>query len=231
MSDNRNLRLFLQSQAGLSEVSGRVQGRLDLPGEHVSKSIVFGNHTISRGSTLIVKKHSHQQIRYYDPSRDGQAVITGNQKPQEEVQQETVQVIEEDFNLQGFQMKEKVDVTNPFADIGIVYEDEDAVAADEEVETQEPTNAELNASNVVDPALVYEELSAKGAKNFGISREELASFQFKVKQLKALYTDVTGKSSMNVPVVKMKRRIRDVASQSYADFSRVMKAIEKARGT
>ena len=231
MSDNRNLRLFLQSQAGLSEVSGRVAGRVDLPGEHVSRSIVFGNHTISRGSTLIVKKQSNHQIRYYDPSRDGQAIITGNQKPTEEIKQETVEVIEEDFNLQGFQLKEKVDVTNPFADIGIVYEDEDAVAADEETESVEATNAELNASNVVDPALVYEELSAKGAKNFGISREELASFQFKVKQLKSLYTDVTGKTPMNVPVGKMKRRIRDVAAQSYADFTRVMKAIEKARGT
>lgn len=235
MSDNnRNLRLFLQTQAGLNELSGRASGRAEIPGEHVSNSIVFGNHTVSRASTLLVKKQSHQRVSFYDPSRDGQAVVTQQQLEEQKKiaeSQAVVELVEEEFNLQGFQVRDKVDVTNPFADIGIVFEDEDAVAEDEDMEVQvAASNQELNSSNVVDPAQVYEELSSKGAKNFGISKEELASFQFKLRQLKSLYTDVTGKSSMNIPSGKMKRRIREVAAQNYADFTRVMKAIEKARG-
>jgi hypothetical protein len=232
----RNLRLFLQSEAGSTagnEILGQPSARkmAEVPGEIIHRAIVFGNHTIARSSSLLVKRASHTPFTYYDPSQHGQ----DNNGPGRGAQTQAsapapvIQVIEEEQNLQGFQHRAKADVSDPFADIGIVYADEDVLAGDEEPDADNQLSvADANSFNSISPEQTFADLVDKGVKNFGISKQELASFQLTMKQLKSLYTDVTGKSPVNVVSGKMKRRIRDVANQSYSDFTRVTAAIQKS---
>lgn len=236
MSNNdRNMRLFLQTQAGQREINGAVNAQVQIPGEYVSRSVVFGNHTIARDSVLVVKSQSNKPYRYYDPSHDGHPLIASKNDEQVPVVDENViqkaEAVEEE-NLQGFAVREQIGNVNPFADIGIIYEDENQLADEEDDQTpHDKSNAELNASNVVDPSQVYEDLSAKGPKNFGISKEELASLRLTVGKIKALYQEVVGKAPQSaMGTAKMKKRVRDVASQSYADYTRVMTAIKKITG-
>jgi hypothetical protein len=234
----RNLRLFLQSEAGAdanNEVMGQPTARklAEVPGEIVHRAIVFGHHTIARSSTLLVQRASHTPFTYYDPSQHGQASNgpgrgIGAVAP---VPEPVIHVIEEEQNLQGFQHRAKADVSDPFADIGIIYADEDVIADEEDADPDNQLSiADANAFNAISPEQTFLELSEKGAKNFGISKQELASFQLTLKQLKALYVDVTGKSPVNVVSGKMKRRVRDVANQSYSDFTRVTAAVQKIVG-
>lgn len=225
---DRNLRIFLQSQAGLFETMRPKKVQVDMPGEFSGNAVMMGMHTVTHGSPLIVRKESHQRVRYYDPAHDGQRSIISKTPIVQEVVPEIV-VEEEEVNLQGFQMKEKTNVMNPFADIGIVYEDENVIAEAEEPDTTTPSNAELNASNVVDPETLYAELLDRNVKSFGISREELAAFNLTAAQVKALFVDVIGSNPNVVPIGKQKRRIRDVASKSFSDYTRVINAIKKVR--
>lgn len=225
---DRNLRIFLQSQAGLFETMRPKKVQVDMPGEFSGNAVMMGMHTVTHGSPLIVRKESHQRVRYYDPAHDGQRSIVSKAPVVQEVVPEIV-VEEEEVNLQGFQMKEKTNVMNPFADIGIVYEDENVIAEAEEPDTTTPSNAELNASNVVDPETLYAELLDRNVKSFGISREELAAFNLTAAQVKALFVDVIGSNPNVVPIGKQKRRIRDVASKSFSDYTRVINAIKKVR--
>lgn len=226
---DRNLRVFLQSQSGLFETMRPKQVRVDMPGEYTGNSIMVGLHTVSHGSPLVVRKQSHQRTRYYDPSHDGQRSIVSNTPPKQVEQAPVVIVEEEETNLQGFQMKKKTDVMNPFADIGIIYEDENVLAEAEEAEVVVTSNADLNASNLVDPETLYAEMLDRTTKTFGISREELAAFNLTSAQVKALFVEVTGERSTQIPVGKQKRRIRDKASQSFSDYTRVINAIKKVR--
>jgi len=223
------MRLFLQNQAGMSELNKQgVRVRVEIPGDHTGNGILMGQNTIARSSTLILKPQSHQRVRYYDPSHAGQRTILST-APKEEQAPQILEVIatEEELNLQGFGTKEKMSAMNPFADIGIIYENEDVIAGDEDPDDTTPSNSDLNAPSLVDPDVVYAELLEKGVKNYGISKMELGAFSLTLKQVKALYVDVTGKQPTNITSGKMKRRIRDLASQSYSDYTRVISAIEK----
>lgn len=225
---DRNLRLFLQSQAGINEVSGIAKARVDLPGEYTGNAIVMGQHTLARSSVLIVKKQSHQAVRYYDPAHHGQKTIMGTVQVAQDELPIAREVVEEENNLQGFTLRERADVMNVFADIGIVVEDDNILAEDEETDPADSaSNQELNGSNVIDPAALYAELADKTTKNFGISKQELASFNLTARQVKALYTEVTGKQPGTTSAGKLKRRIRDAASESYSNYTRVMMALKK----
>lgn len=226
---DRHLRVFLQSQAGLFETMRPKQVMVDMPGEFSGNAVMMGMHTISHGSPLIVRKQSHQKVRYYDPSHDGQRSILSNAPIVQPQAQPEIVVEEEELNLQGFKMKEKTNVMNPFADIGIIYEDENVIAEAEEPDAVVTSNADLNASNVVDPETLYAELLDRNAKSFGISREELAAFNLTSAQVKALFIDVIGSNPSTIPSGKQKRRIRDFASKSFSDYTRVINAIKKVR--
>jgi hypothetical protein len=228
MAQSQNLRLFLQSQSGNTEVDRGVRARVQIPGEYTGNAIVMGQHQVARNAPLIVKPASHQKRGYYDPSVHGTWHPAGNVTEQDTTQHvETAPVVEEELNLQGFIAKQSVAGVNVFADIGLIVEDDDVLAEDEDTTGYEPTNAELNAPNVVDPSDLFAELAERGSKSFGISKEELATLKLTRKQVKSLYTDVTGKNPGNVTIPKMKSRIRGVASDSYADYTRVMNAIKK----
>lgn len=224
---DRNLRLFLQSQAGLNEISNKIPVRVQIPGEYVGTAILMGQHTISRSSSLIIRNQSHQPVRYYDPSHDGQRSILSPVRKEVVTEIAPAEVVEEELNLQGFQTRQKAEVLSVFADIGMIVEDDNVASEDEEPDTVQASNSELNSSNVIDPETMYAELVDKDSKNFGISRLELAAFNLTQKQVKALYTDVTGKNAGTTSTGKLKSRIRAQASNSYSDYTRVMMALKK----
>jgi hypothetical protein len=224
--NNQNMRLFLQSQSGSQEVQRGVRARVDIPGEYTGNAVILGQHQVARGGSLIVKPVSHQRRTYYDPSLHGTWHPKGNEPAVVETSQ-AVEVVEEDLNLQGFMARTSVAKTNVFADIGIIEVDDDVIAEDEAPDDNETSNAEFNAPNQSSPEDLFAELLERGPKSFGISKDELAAFKLTRKQVKSLYTDVTGRQPGNVTIPKMKSRIRGVAGESYADYTRVMDAIKK----
>lgn len=226
MSTSQNMRLFLQSQSGAIELTPRSRVRAELPGEYHGNAIIAGQHQVARGGSLIVKPVSHAKQTYYDPSVHGTWHPKGEEKAPVV---ETVQVVEveEELNLQGFMAKKSVAKTNVFADIGMIEIDDDVIAEDEGGDDTGPTNAELNGPNHVAAEDLFAEMLERGPKGFGISKEELATFKLTRKQVKALYTDVTGRQTGTITIPKMKSKIRAVAGESYADYTRVMDAIKK----
>lgn len=228
MAQSQNLRLFLQSQSGNTEVDRGVRARVQIPGEYTGNAVIMGQHQVARNAALLIKPVSHLNRGYYDPSVHGSWHPAGNvAEPVDTSSIELAPVVEEELNLQGFIAKQSVAGVNVFADIGLIIEDDDVLAEDEDTADYEPTNAELNAPNVVAPEDLFAELADRGSKSFGISKDELATLKLTRKQVKSLYTDVTGKQPGNVTIPKMKARIRGVASDSYADYTRVMNAIKK----
>lgn len=228
MSVSPNMRLFLQAQSGVSEVNRSTHAQVNIPGEFSGNAVVFGQHQVAKGAVLLIKPVSHKVIKYYDPSVDGQCGPLGAVAPAEPVNTAPAEVVDdEELNLQGFTAKKQMSSASPFADIGIITEDDDVLAEDEDTETYQPTNEELNAPNQMAPEDLFAELIERGAKGFGISKEELSALKLTRKQVKALYTDVTGRNTGNVTIPKMKSRIRAVAGGSYADYTRVMTAIKK----
>jgi hypothetical protein len=227
--DERKLRIVQQGQSGLFAAMRPKAVRMDIPGEFTGNAKMYGVHTISHGSPIAIRKQSHQVTRYYDPAHDGQRSVVTN-TPIQAPQAPVIIQEEEELNLQGFQMKEKMDVMNPFADIGIVYEDENVTAeseGEEGVKPQQGTEATDEAPSLLDPNKVYEDLLGRTSKNFGITREELASFGLTTNQVKNLFIEVTGKSANNVAAGKQKRRVRDVAAMSFSDYTRVINALTK----
>lgn len=219
--------MFLQSQAGLNEISNKIPVRVQIPGEHVGTAVLFGQHTIARSSSLVIRNQSHQPVRYYDPSHDGQRSVVSPIRKEVVPEIAAAEPIEEELNLQGFQTRQKAEVLSVFADIGMIVEDDNIASEDEEPDAVQVSNSEHNASNVIDPETVYAELADKNSKNFGISRLELAAFNLTQRQVKALYTDVTGKNPGTTSTGKLKSRIRAQASNSYSDYTRVMMALKK----
>jgi len=228
MSVSPNMRLFLQAQSGVSEVNRGVRAQVSIPGEYTGNAVILGQHQVAKGSVLLVKPVSHKPQKYYDPSVDGQCGPLGAVAVTEPLASPAAPVVEEEeLNLQGFTAKQQMSSASPFADIGIITEDDDVLAEEEDSEAYQPTNEELNAPNQTAPEDLFAELLERGAKGFGISKEELSALKLTRKQVKALYTDVTGRNPGNVTIPKMKSRIRAVAGGSYADYTRVMSAIKK----
>lgn len=228
MSVSPNMRLFLQAQSGVSEVNRGSRAQVNIPGEYTGNAVVLGQHQVAKGSVLLIKPVSHKPRKYYDPSVDGQCGPLGAVAVTAPVAVADPVVEEEELNLQGFTAKQQMSSASPFADIGIITEDDDVLAEDEDAsEAYQPTNEELNAPNQTAPEDLFAELLERGAKGFGISKEELSALKLTRKQVKALYTDVTGRNPGNVTIPKMKSRVRAVAGGSYADYTRVMSAIKK----
>ena len=225
MAHNPNLRLFVQSQSGMHEVERSSRARVQIPGEYTGNAVIIGQHQVARGGNLIVKPVSHQQQRYYDPSIHGTWHPEGRQDQAPAAEAVVAEVVEE-LNLQGFMAKQSVATNDIFADIGYVIEDDSIVAEDEDGE-EGPSNAELNAPNHSSVEELFGELIERGPKSFGISKEELAAFKLTRKQVKALYTEVTGRQPGSTTIPKMKARIRAGASESFADYTRVTAAIKK----
>lgn len=227
MAHNPNLRLFVQSQTGTHEVDRGVRARVQIPGEYTGNAVIMGQHQVARGGTLIVKPVSHQKQRYYDPSIHGTWHPAGN-KDAAPVEEAVVAEVVEELNLQGFMAKQSVATNDIFADIGYVIEDDSVIAEEEEdVAGDSPSNAELNAPNHASVEDLFGELIERGPKSFGISKEELAAFKLTRKQVKALYSEVTGRQPGATTIPKMKARIRAVAGESFADYTRVTTAIKK----
>lgn len=228
MSISQNMRVFLRAQANVSEVGRGTRAQVNLPGEYSGNAIVLGQHQVAKGSVMIIKPVSHREHKYYDPSVDGQCGPLGAVTVEAPVVAAAPVVVEEEeLNLQGFTAKKQMTTASPFADIGIITEDDDVLAEDEDTDAYQPTNEELNAPNQMAPEDLFAELLERGAKGFGISKEELSALKLTRKQVKALYTDVTGRNPGNVTIPKMKSRIRAVAGGSYADYTRVMTSIKK----
>lgn len=117
-----------------------------------------------------------------------------------------------------------------YADLGLIADDEDEI--DQDVEPiDEVSNASLNKQNISEPEEIFEMLATKDIRSFGITKEDFNALKLTKKQIRKLYDSVTGKPSSNQETSSLKKEIRKVASQSYANYKRVMSEIKKIRET
>lgn len=218
MSDS--MRLFLQSQSTPRAVPVRAHEHLP------SGGLLMSPHFVARSGDVVLKPKSNQQLRFYDPSIHGQAAFA-MQVPKQVVVEDKKEVIEvEEENLNGFVVAPKITKDSPFAELGIVFED-DSEEADEEVDADAQDNEVSGVE--LDGDTVYTELLGKSSKSFGISKDELAALHLTKKQVKDVFNDVIGRTTNSTSIGKMKKRIRETANASYGNYTRVMEAIKKAK--
>jgi len=194
-----------------------------LPSGVMRRPKILGNGLVIKSARVSVRNNTAPAVFF--PSRDPKKMfdVPEKEKPAQEVEVQVTAPSE----FQFVQVK-RGKAEDAFADLGLIDVDDDIVETEVD-ETVEVTNAEANKPNLSEPEEVFEMLATKDIHSFGITKDDFAALNLTKKQVKRLYESVTGKSPNNQEGPALKKEIRKISMQSYANYKRVIAEIDKIR--
>lgn len=199
-------------------------------GNMMRKPKILANGLIIKSARIDMRNITVPAVFF--PSTDPQRVFDAKAKVEKEEEIiEAEPVLDE---APKFVQVKRGSVEDIYADLGLIAdEDEDVVDTDEDTEDhtsdKSVTNADANKPNFADPEAIFEMLATKDIRNYGITKDDFTALKLTRKQLRELYENVTGRSSKDLDGSGIRKELRKLSSQSFANHKRVMAAIKQVR--
>ncbi len=196
-----------------------------LIGSHMRKPKFLSNGLVLKSARINVQHNTTPAVFF--PGVDPQRTFTSSVPVPEVAVDNEPEVI---YEQPTFVQVRKETAQDIFADMGLIADDDDAVESEiieDDIETV--SNADANKPNIADPEDVFEILSSKDIRNFGLTKEDLSALKLTKRQVRELYQNVSGKNGANQESSNLRKEIRKIADQSFQNYKRVMTEIKRIR--